>query len=101
MLDQPHVADDLGLEQAHRVAGDAVPESRVEFLRHRRAADDTSPLDHANLVARLGGIEGAAEAVLPRADDDRAGCSRPSLPLPPAKLGIPAPSVWTPLTAVR
>src|SRR3546814_2197064 len=88
MLDQPHVADDLGLEQAHRVAGDAVAESRVEFLRHRRAADDTSPLDHANLEARLGEIEGADEAVMPGADDDRVVCFRHSLPRHPAKAGI-------------
>ena len=67
---QVHVGDDLGVEQADRVAGDRVAEAGMELLGHRRAADDAAPLQHRDLQAGAGEIEGADEAVVAAADDD-------------------------------
>ncbi len=43
----------------------------MEFLGDRRAPDDVPPLEHADLQPGTREIEGADEAVMPTADDDR------------------------------
>ena len=69
MLVQPHVADDLGVQEADRVARRRVSEARMEFLGHGRPTDDAPRLDHRHLEAALGEIEGAGQRIVPRADD--------------------------------
>jgi hypothetical protein len=70
---EPHVPDDLGVEQADRVGGGRVAEARVEFLRHRRAADDVPALQHRHLQSLRGEIISADEAVMAGADDENVG----------------------------
>ena len=43
----------------------------MEFLGHRRAADDVAAFEHADLQPRAREIEGADQAVMPAADDQR------------------------------
>ena len=45
----------------------------MEFLRHRRAADNAAALEHGHLHARAREIERAHEAVMAAADDDDVG----------------------------
>ena len=52
VLGQLEIGDDLRIEQAHRVGGDRVAKAGVEFLGHRRAADDVVLLQHDDLQAR-------------------------------------------------
>ena len=67
---QLHVADDLRLQQADRVAGDRVAEAGVEFFRHRSATDDIAALDNADLQPGLSKVERTDKAIMARADDD-------------------------------
>ena len=73
---QVEVGDDLGIEQADRVAGRRVAEARVELLGHRRAADHVAALQHRHLEPGAGEVEGADEAVVAAADDDGVGLGR-------------------------
>ena len=68
MFVEPHVADDLRIEQADRVARRRVAEARMEFLGHRRPADDVPRFQHGHLVAALGQVEGAGQGIVPRPD---------------------------------
>ena len=70
LLHQSHVANDLGIEQADRVAGGGIAEAGMELLRHCRAADDGPPLQDAHLVPRPRQVKGADQPIMPAADDD-------------------------------
>ena len=48
----------------------------MEFLRHRRAADDMPALEHGDLQPGRGEIGGADQPVMPAADDDDVGALR-------------------------
>ena len=74
MVIEPHVADYLRIEQADRVGGRRVAETRVEFLGDRGAADDAARLEHRHLVAAPGEIVGADEAIMAGADDENVTC---------------------------
>src|SRR5579884_744196 len=50
---QLHVTDDLGLEQAHRVARSGIAEARQKFVSNRRASDATGGFDHRDVQALL------------------------------------------------
>ena len=63
-LDEPQVADHLGVQQADRVARGRVAEARMELLGDGGAADDTAPLDDAHLEAGSGEVAGAGQAVV-------------------------------------
>jgi hypothetical protein len=52
MFGQLHVGDDLGLQQADRVARHRIAETGVEFLGHGGAADDAAAFDDADLQPR-------------------------------------------------
>ena len=69
MLVEPHVADDLGVEQADRVARRRVAEAGMEFLGHRGAADDAARFEDRHLEAARGEIISADQAVMAGADD--------------------------------
>ncbi len=68
---KPQLADHLRTEQAHRVAGGRVSESRVEFLGDRGAAEHRAALEHTDLQAGTGEVRGADEAVVAAANDQR------------------------------
>ena len=68
---QPHVGDDLGVQQADRVAGDGIAETGMEFLGHRRAADHGAAFEHLHLAPGPGQIESAHEAIVTASDDHR------------------------------
>jgi hypothetical protein len=68
---QAHVGDDLGIEQADRVAGDGVAEAGMELLGHRGPADHAARLADRDLQPGLGQVEGADQPVVPPADDHR------------------------------
>ncbi len=70
-LVQAHVADDFRPQQADGVACRRVAEAGGEFLGHRRPADDVAAFEDADLQPRAGEIEGADEAVVAAADDQR------------------------------
>src|SRR5690606_3849804 len=72
--------------QADGVAGHRVAEARVEFLRHRRAADDAAPFEHAHLQPGAGEVGGADQAVVAAADDQYVAipCRHVSVPCPVA-----------------
>ena len=70
---QREVADDLRIEQRDRVGSDGVAEARMEFLRHRRTADDRAALQHRDLQPRGCEIGGADEPVMPAPDDHGIG----------------------------
>gem|GEM_PF-5557753 len=74
VLVEPHVADDLGVEQGDRVGRGRVPEAGMEFLGHRRPADHRARFEHGDRKAALGEVEGAGERIVPRADDQDVAC---------------------------
>jgi hypothetical protein len=78
---QLHVADDLGIEQADGIARRAVPESRMEFVGHRRAADLVGRFEDRDLETLLGEVMGASQAVMPSADNQNVVQCRKSLEL--------------------
>jgi hypothetical protein len=73
---QLHVRDDLGIQQADRVAGGRVAKARMELLRHGGPADHRPALQHHNLQSGAGQVEGADKAVMTAADDDDVGLGR-------------------------
>jgi hypothetical protein len=73
VLVQPHVPDDLGVEQADRVGRGRVAKSRMEFLGDRGAADDVAPLEKRDLETLGGEVISADEAVMACADDEDVG----------------------------
>ena len=70
VLGKPQIGDHLRVEQRDRVGGDRIAEARMEFFRHRGAADDGTPLQHHDLQPGHRQIGGAGQAVVPAADDD-------------------------------
>ncbi len=68
---EPHVADDFGLEQAHRVARGRIAKAGKEFVGDRGAADDVGGLEDRDLQALPRQIISAGEPVMAGADDDR------------------------------
>ena len=70
MLVQLEIANDLWLQQAHRIGRGRVAEAGPKFLRHRGAADDTAPLNDAHAQARHAEIGRAGQPVVAGADDD-------------------------------
>ena len=70
VLMQREVADDFRVEQPDGIGRDRVAESRMEFLRDRRAAHDRPALHHLHLEAGLAEIGGAGQPVVAGADDD-------------------------------
>ena len=73
------VADDLRIEERHRIGGDRISKAGMEFFRRRRAADDRAPLQNGDLQACSGEIGGRGEPVVASANDDdvqhRAPCA--------------------------
>jgi hypothetical protein len=61
--------DHLGLEQADGVARHRIAETGMEFLGHRRPANDIAALDDPHLHACTREVEGADKAVMATADD--------------------------------
>ena len=70
MLDQAQVVDDLGVQQADRVARGGVAEAGVEFLGDGGAAEYRTAFEYAHPEAAFGEVTGAGEAVVAAADDD-------------------------------
>src|SRR6187551_452237 len=68
---QFHVADDLGLQQADGVARRRIPEARQELVGNRCAADFVRRFQYGDLHPLAGQVEGAGEAIVAGADDDR------------------------------
>jgi hypothetical protein len=66
-----HVADNLRLEQAHRVARRRIAIARQEFVGDRRAANLVGRLDQGDLQPLAGEIISAGQPVVPRANDNR------------------------------
>ncbi len=67
---QFEIGDDLGIEQRDRVGRDRIAEARMEFLGHRRPADDTARLEHGDTEPGLGQIGGTDQPVMTASDDD-------------------------------
>ena len=65
------VADDLGVEQADRVARRAVSKAGKEFVGHGRAPDIAASLQDRDLHPLLRQIISASQAVVARPDHDR------------------------------
>ncbi len=70
VIREPQVADHLRIEQAHRVRGGGIAETRREFLGDGRAADDRAALQHPDTEAGACQITRADQAVMTAADDD-------------------------------
>jgi hypothetical protein len=90
---QPHVLDDLGLEQADGVAGGGIAKAGRELLRHGRAADDLPGLQDCHLQPGGGEIISADQTIMARTDDHdvRSG------PAADAHIGCPrlvSPGKW-------
>ena len=68
-LGQPHIGNDLGLQQGDRIAGDGIAEAGVKFFGHRRAAHDLAAFKHQDLLARPREVKSAGQAIMPAADD--------------------------------
>src|SRR3546814_9525411 len=64
-------SDVCSSDLTNRVARDRIAETRREFLGHRGAADDVARLDDAHLQPGFREIEGADEAVVAGADNQR------------------------------
>ena len=97
------VANDLGLQQAHRIGGGRIAEAGIEFLRHAGAADDVPPLQNAHPQARHAEIGCAGQSVVTGSDNNgiEIGHHRQSLPStatkqqrPPRSMVYPPP--WIP-----
>jgi hypothetical protein len=67
------VADDLRVQEADGVAGERVPESRMEFLGHSGPTDHVAPLEHGDPESGPGEVTGAGQAVVAGADDEDVG----------------------------
>ncbi len=70
VLFQFEIADHLRLQQRHGVRGNRIAETRMEFLGHRRAADDVALLQHGDLQSSFGQVSCTDEAVVAAADQD-------------------------------
>src|SRR5262245_31325686 len=70
MIVKVQVADDLRIEQAHRVGGDRVAKSRMKLFRYCRTAHDRSSFEDLDLQPGHAEIGGADEAVVAPANDD-------------------------------
>lgn len=64
------VGNDLRVEQAHRVGGDRIAETRAKLFGDGGAADHFAALDDLHPQPGHREIGRAGEAVMPRADDD-------------------------------
>ena len=98
---QLQVADDLGIEQAHRVGGDGIAKAGVEFLGEGGPAYAGILFEHDDAKAGARQIRGRDEAVMPAANDNDIRCVagqiqpphvhlevRQTLPLAPAILQV-------------
>ncbi len=70
VIGELQLANDLRIEQAHRIGGRGVAKAGREFLGDRGAADERAALEHPHLETGAGEIAGADEAVVSAADDD-------------------------------
>ena len=68
VLMQTEIAYHAGMQQAYRVRGDGIAESRVKFLRERGAAHLGGPLAQRNLQAARSEVACARERVVASAD---------------------------------
>ena len=73
MFLQPQVADHFRIEQADGVTRHRVAEPRVEFLGHRRAAYDMSPLQYAHRHSGRSEIRRADQTVVAAAQNQDIG----------------------------
>jgi hypothetical protein len=72
---QIEIANDLRVQQRNRVRRNRVAESRMEFLRDCRAADDVTSFEHRHLQTSRCEIRSADQAVVAATDDQNiTGC---------------------------
>jgi hypothetical protein len=74
---QAHVANDGWPHRSNRV-GDRRMKSRRELLGDRAAANHLAPLEHGDVVPRLGEIEGAGQSVVAGTDDENVAHREPA-----------------------
>ena len=66
-----HIPDDLGLQEAYRVARGGVTESRQEFVGDGSTSYRIGCFQNGDLEALPGEVIGAGQAVVTRTDDNR------------------------------
>src|SRR5947207_2853201 len=70
MLSEAQIANDLGIQQADRIARGGVAEPRMKLFGDGGTADDSAPLEHADREPRARKIRSASQAVVAATEYD-------------------------------